>query len=136
MFRFIVPFLILFFSSTGLFSQTIEYTYDPAGNRVLREIVFPRLKTEDSTQYNDMLAGHSVKIFPNPTEGILNVEIENASEGFNATVAIFSSNGMLVGEEKDITTSMSFNINNQPSGIYFLRFQAGEETKTWRIIKK
>lgn len=133
---FLIVLSSILFTTVESRAQTVKYTYDLAGNRIRREIVFPRYKTNDSTHYTDQIADHVIKIFPNPTEGLLQIEVNNIQPDFNATAALFSSNGMLVSEKKNITSSISFNISEQPAGIYFLRFRTGEETKTWRIIKK
>lgn len=55
----------------------IGYSYDAAGNRVKREIVMPVPKAmakqqtfaADGQAFTDMLRDHTVKIYPNPTEG-------------------------------------------------------------------
>ena len=60
---------------------TIGYSYDAAGNRVKREIVMPVPKAmakqqtfaADGQAFTDMLRDHTVKIYPNPTEGGLQV---------------------------------------------------------------
>lgn len=135
---FVFVFTFLIFSSFKIVAQSsyhIEYTYDLAGNRIIREIVIPREKI-DSTLYHDLLAGHAVSIYPNPTDGLLIIEIKDIEPDFIGTVAIFDNTGKLVEEKRDIKSSMSFNMEKQAAGIYFLRFRSGKETKTWRIIKK
>lgn len=59
----------------------IGYSYDAAGNRVKREIIMSVSKTmakqqnfsSDNQSFSDMLCDHSVKIYPNPSKGVLKI---------------------------------------------------------------
>ena len=57
--------------------QNVSYAYDEAGNRVKREIVLQTRAAEESTNesYSEMLNDRDIRIYPNPTEGQLTVEI-------------------------------------------------------------
>lgn len=59
------------------FGQNVSYAYDEAGNRVKREIVLQTRAAEESTNesYSEMLNDRDIRIYPNPTEGQLTVEI-------------------------------------------------------------
>ncbi|MFI5221712.1 MAG: T9SS type A sorting domain-containing protein, partial [Bacteroidia bacterium] len=65
----------------------------------------------------------SVAIYPNPTNGILNIEIESAEQK-NISINLYDVNGRNILNEKRIVISgkqtFQFNSSTIPSGIYFL----------------
>jgi hypothetical protein len=63
-------------------AQGISFTYDAAGNRIQRMIVFKSTEANmDSTAvtkpHTDNLGEMKIIIYPNPTSGKLSVELEN-----------------------------------------------------------
>lgn len=73
-------------------------------------------------------------IYPNPTQGILN--IKNTSGLEVDTVKVFSAFGMLVKEIQGIENDASIDVSNFASGTYFVRFVSGDTIVTKRFIKK
>jgi hypothetical protein len=134
--------------SVALSAQTITYGYDAAGNRVSRVIYFyetseeippPEEEAEEQEQeaiYEEMLSEMTVKIAPNPTEGLLRVTLENMPKKTLGQIFLYNFNGKLITAQKNVRTSAELNITNQPAGIYVLRIVAGEQQTKWKIIKK
>lgn len=117
------------------------YAYDASGNRTTREIILDTT-TPQSTQsprkakasLSEIFSETSISFFPNPTEGILNVTIstENDLEG---SACILSTAGSII-DSRTLEHEMIFNFEDNPSGVYFLKVAIGEETRTYKIIKK
>ncbi len=134
--------------------QNVSYAYDNNGNRIGRTIVLQKtaqeLIEEDDLQDNDNLkvgdqlnalydqmAGFSMRIFPNPTKGKLFIEADVATEqlGFYLT----DNKGHLlysVSPESEVANPLTIDLSNYSSGIYYLRFVSGEESRSWKIIKQ
>lgn len=74
-------------------------------------------------------AKNSLKIYPNPTSGILNIQTDLAIEN----VSVYNQLGQLIRNQKSSTVELS----NATSGIYMvkIKFENGE-TVTQKIIKK
>ncbi|MDR0863721.1 MAG: T9SS type A sorting domain-containing protein [Candidatus Symbiothrix sp.] len=122
------------------FAQTITFGYDTAGNRINR-VIEVQLRSgetdeEPPKEYAEALAEMVIKIYPNPTEGLLHVSIENMPEGVTAQIALYQLNGNLIITQKGIQNFTELNISNQPAGVYLLRIIAGDEHTEWKIIKK
>lgn len=124
-------------SSSG---QNIKYAYDAAGNRIKREIV---LQTRTNPQneakkesYSEMLSQREIRIYPNPTDGQLKVEISNLDQSDECNLSIFNANGQNVQSVKSKSSVAEFDISNQPKGIYILVILINGEKSTWKIIKK
>ncbi|MCM1296914.1 MAG: T9SS type A sorting domain-containing protein [Muribaculaceae bacterium] len=121
-------------------SQTISYGYDAAGNRIKREIIIdtqenPSKKTQKITPI-ESLGDKTIKIYPNPTKGILKVEVSDCTEADNVTLTIYNSSGANL---KTITVqepTTTIDITDYAQGIYFMRIQILDKESTWKIIKE
>ena len=86
--------------------------------------------------FEDFLSEMQVTIYPNPTNGVLWINISNTDIPQSAQIEIFAGNGLLIGKWKDISPTYTMDITDQPAGIYFLRLTLGKEyVNTWKIIK-
>ena len=129
----------------GLHSQNkVSYGYDAAGNRISRTIVIAApLKSapapaveEQPTVYSETLSGVELKIYPNPTDGLLKVEIHNLPENQTAGIWLYNMSGKLVTSFKGVTGFATVDISGQPQGTYLMKIVAGEYQTEWKIIKK
>lgn len=83
---------------------------------------------DTSTGIND-IAFENLNIYPNPTNGIVNLEIkENLS-----SIKLFDLTGKVIKEFN--ATSRQLNISEFTSGIYFLEIANTESTSVVKIIK-
>ena len=120
----------------------VSYRYDAAGNRISRTIIFSSkssptpVKEEQPVVYSEMLSGIELKIYPNPTEGLLQVEIRNLPKDKPANIWIYDLSGKLISSFKDVGDNVSIDISSQPAGMYVMRIVAGEQRTEWKIIKK
>jgi hypothetical protein len=122
----------------------ITYAYDTSGNRVKREIVMPApmaMAKQQSLEpggqvFSDMLRDHSVKIYPNPTEGALRVSISGLEGTDRCSLGVYMSQGAQILTESVKTDNVNIDISNRPAGIYLLRITINNNSTTWKIIKK
>lgn len=83
------------------------------------------------------LADGSIKLFPNPTTGLINVDLalENVSEQVN--VRIMDNTGRMLLErnyENLSTEQLSYDLSQYPSGAYFMHVRTDDGVKTERFI--
>ena len=136
---------LLFYLSA--FSQNaIRFAYDALGNRVKREIVLQNsdvvkrnMSSEEKKEdnfYSDMLSEKQIRIWPNPTEGHLKVEIQGLAPEEKACWRI-SSMSLSVVNVKETTSPVSeLDLSHCINGIYLLHIATGRQETTWKIIKK
>jgi uncharacterized membrane protein len=79
-----------------------------------------------------LATAESVSIYPNPSGGSFNVEVENAG-GF---ASIFSLTGELIIKKKISQNTVQFNISNDPDGIYLIKISNENGSFTKKLIKK
>ncbi len=71
-------------------------------------------------------------IYPNPSSGILNVELEMINE--NTKIEITNALGQVVMNEKLLIQHSTFNIQHFISGVYFVKVTSNNKQTTKRII--
>jgi hypothetical protein len=78
---------------------------------------------------------NSVYVFPNPSNGILNI-----TNPFGSVkpyfVEIYDLNGRKVHGESCSTNTLQINLGNQPKGIYLLKLESGTKSYMSKIILK
>jgi len=132
--------------ASSAFSQTISYTYDDAGNRVSRKVVVldnkktGTLNSQDQQNQEDALledrqGNLQVKVYPNPTRGMLRVEIKQAplnnagNEPLeNARVTIHDMSGREIYSNPRFGPRGNIDLSGQPIGVYIMRVQASTST--------
>ena len=79
---------------------------------------------------------NNISIFPNPTSGILNIDLEILHEG-KATIQILNTLGEVLNTEVISLQNPTLNIEHLPIGIYFLKITGNNNTNiTKKIIKQ
>ena len=130
--------MMLLFSSP-LSAQSVHYGYDQAGNRISREIVFPSkspaLAKKMPSHYSEALSGRTLRIYPNPTHGLLKVEVSGLGADDICDIRLYNTSGQQL-YSADKSSSATINITSQPVGIYYLNVIINDEKTIWKIVKK
>lgn len=75
-----------------------------------------------------------IKLYPNPTNGVLNIDLNYSSSG---NIELYSLDGKLVFAKEYINENkINIDLSNNKSGIYFIRLLFNGETITKKIIKE
>jgi hypothetical protein len=77
----------------------------------------------------------SDKIYPNPTTGLFTVKSTDEQAGVRK-VRCYNIMGKLIFEEEFDAPGESFTLEGQPSGMYILHFQQGENYEILKIVKQ
>jgi hypothetical protein len=76
----------------------------------------------------------ALSLYPNPTESALTLEGLNASTNI---ISIVNMNGQVMDQYSMIdTNSLEMNVTNLETGIYFVKIDSANASKTIRFIKK
>ncbi|MBQ7941478.1 MAG: T9SS type A sorting domain-containing protein [Muribaculaceae bacterium] len=131
----LITILILLISIT-IESQTITYSYDACGNRISREIILSRSIDTSKKSFEEKLSENTIIIYPNPTEGILKIEIKGWEQTGNQSIIVYDSNGGLIHDTIITSSITEIDLSNCTNSIYILIISYNNETSTWKIIKK
>lgn len=130
--------MLAVFSCTDSYAQRIEYSYDASGNRISRkkEIVLTKSAVIPATIFTEELAERTIKIYPNPTEGHLKVEISDFDKCQSVSLSIYNIQGQLVLKRRMESSVCDLDISGRPNGLYVLQINIDGENTSWKIIKK
>lgn len=136
-------YLALFLVAVPLASQaqTLYYDYDTSGNRKERSI-----HLENKSMVNDSsnaviedktFADKVIRIYPNPTRGMLEVEIPIDSEKQeDIDITVTNITGQVIVKRRREPNITTIDLSNQPAGIYLMIIRKGKEISQWKIIKQ
>ena len=71
----------------------------------------------------------NVKVFPNPTNGIVNIEIPNEIRNFK--IRVYNSNGSLLMSK---TNQKRINLSGNAKGLYFIQILTDESSVMRKVI--
>jgi len=81
--------------------------------------VWIRVVDDNNLSVEDLnMTGGEVNIFPIPSNGIINITIENS---ISNTIEIFNAYGMLIYRNENASPYEEINLSGLPKGIYFLK---------------
>lgn len=139
-------FLILSFLATSSFSsaqEKVSFSYDAAGNRISRTVITlsramraaPDSLEQEKVNY--ILYDCKVTVYPNPTEGEINLSVSNGKEDAVSDVTVYDVAGNLLKTlQIEGNTSVSIDLSDYPDGIYLINFRQEESVSYYKIIKK
>lgn len=130
-------------------ANNYAYGYDGSGNRTARKKVIslkssnlladtlsgPSAKSAEKEIFGDSVEKRQITIYPNPTKGIVNVEIA-LDAGDNARITVFDLRGRMLMDLKGIGRFTDIDLSNRPMGIYLMKISIGNKSTTWKIIKQ
>ena len=141
----------------------IHFSYDQAGNRIIRERIFlnKKLKTsgdtdtayadipneemltnkelaedEENSSFEAALGGIQVSIFPNPVESKLSVRIEHLDKTSISMLSLLNISGKLLYKKETLLQTEDLDFSNYAKGAYILRIAINGTQKEWTVIKQ
>lgn len=84
-----------------------------------------------SNTLNDVLPNKTLYLYPNPTNGILNIKSEDVGTEFE--IIIYNQLGQKTHKSKN---QIQIDLNNYPNGIYFVTIKTNKQIVTKKIIKE
>jgi len=146
-----LPVLLLFSFVFSIYvhSQRIEFAFDTAGNRISRTIILPaptletrtvQAEIEDEPEVEPFVerqGEHEIRIFPNPTRGMLAVEVRGGETTETVILTLFDMQGRVLQTIESTTGVIrQVDMSAYPQGTYMLQLRIGEQTMSYRIIKQ
>jgi hypothetical protein len=132
-------YLLLFMGAVAFGQNQVEFLYDNAGNRISRQTVtlFKSATLSEKTAIAEEKMGErTVKLFPNPTYGLLTMDISHLSDNERVVVQVSDLNGRILMKEVQTSANFKIDLTAQPKGLYLLTAIIGTERKEWKIIKE
>lgn len=117
--------------------SSFEYSYDATGNRIQRKVITLNPTREGADELiKDQDAEYTFNIYPNPTQGKLAIELEDAFlERKNKEVFVYDLQGIIIDQFPIIKNTIPIDLSNQKAGMYIVKIHAGSYSKEWKIVK-
>ncbi len=121
---------------------TFVFTYDASGNRIERVIDLTKSAqiTASSSSANEEklfeaeLSNLDIRIYPNPTKGVLKVEIPDIGD-IKPTLVVYNLQGKQLVHKTVSNQISTINLSVHPAGMYIMKIVNGQESLDWKIIK-
>jgi len=116
----------------GIWTLTVDDPYNGDGGTInsvkliICNIQLP-LSTGDTTFSN-------LKIYPNPTNGIVNIDLGNTNLDSKSIVKLFDIQGRIISTKEMHTTIDNINVSNLSDGVYLISIENGSSKTTKKII--
>jgi Secretion system C-terminal sorting domain len=122
-------------------NQVVKFSYDEHGNRTKREVTITlqskvKKKQQDIEPTEDQMGERTIKIFPNPTRGDLNIDVTNLNPKEELRMELYNINGTQLYNARVQEGSNPLDMNTYPSTVYILRLVSGSEKMEYKIIKE
>lgn len=115
------------------------YTVEVLSNglcETISDTVFVTITDSCKVGLNNLSMLGELNVFPNPTSGIVTLQIETEQPS-QANIQIISMRGEVIFERQNINTlgfNEQFDLSNYAKGIYYLRLISNEESVVKKII--
>lgn len=136
--------LFLFFTliTTCSYGQLYMYTYDAAGNRIVRRysVNGMSLLNEDDedkgeVQLSKMLQKHQVDI--NLTEKKeINIRVSNVNKDTQGEISIYSTNGIQMRKIAIREEYTTIDMSKLEAGVYIILVTVDGQSTSWKILKE
>ena len=118
------------YNAVGVYDVSLTVSNDYGSNTMLKE----NYMDVHPIGINELIADDIIRIYPNPTTGILN--IENRGEN-PLNLVVYSYYGQVVFEIEMTAGTESINLSYLDAGMYFVRYISGnQQLKTIKLIIK
>ena len=95
--------------------------------------IFSGAFTSNSLSSDDVTKNNEIKIYPNPSNGLVNVSIGNYSGKLN--IEVFDLNGRkILSDTKDFLSEVTLDFENLQTGIYILKLEGNGLNYSEKII--
>ncbi|MCX6244306.1 MAG: T9SS type A sorting domain-containing protein [Bacteroidetes bacterium] len=130
-------------------TPTVHFSYDANGNRFQRWVTIEKIAKVDSADslHQDTIiksfnrnAGNNmdqnISLYPNPTQGLLDLRITDMQEGKTAEFVFVSLTGQELLRKKTALSVTNIDISNFPPGSYIFTITLDKRMETWKVIKQ
>ena len=137
--------LLFIFCFVAIHAQEVQYTFDASGNRTQRKLVISgpsplRLANNDSISKHveegmKTAMKEGISVFPNPTQDLVNVSINNFKVEEMVTVQLIDNGGKVLKSQVMQSSSIQLPVTELKSGIYYIHVLKGKEKLYYKILK-
>lgn len=92
------------------------------------------ITVDDCTGFNELQTSNVVRLFPNPTNGIFNLEINGITNYENTSLTIFSNIGEMVYSAKLNSSFTNLDLSALANGLYIVKIAGTEINSSSQLV--
>lgn len=127
--------------TTGYFQGTVNF--DPSGTGKLNLgavgaadiFVHKMSQSSNPTAIQENITDNTISIYPNPTNGMVQIDLGTLTNN-NIKIQVFNSLGQMLIDQKANAQQTVLNLQQYPTGIYFVKVMNENEIITHKAIVK
>lgn len=132
--------LLLSYSFIASQTTNVEFNYDADGNMILRKIIVVPSNIKGNPNQDDVISEEvgqqKIIIYPNPTNGIIKLDISEIDDLLNNYCRIYSLNGTLLLNKKISGSLTEIDLSSYEAGSYLMDIYLGDKISRWKVIKQ
>jgi Secretion system C-terminal sorting domain len=109
-----------------------QYLFEPGAYMKTGESNTNPLPPYRITDEFKQVTNPSIMIFPNPNNGIFNIQLTNS--GSIGDASVYNNLGQAVYQSKITDRRSSIDLSSQPKGIYFIKVQSADRVYTEKVV--
>jgi hypothetical protein len=130
-------------------NPTVHFSYDANGNRIQRWVTIQKIAivdTADSLHQDtvfknrissaDNKQGQNISLNPNPTQGLLDLQVTGMMEGETAEYVFVSLTGQELMRKKTGLPTTKIDISSFAPGTYIVNVTLGKRVERWKVVKQ
>jgi hypothetical protein len=146
----ILTYIIL--QTNTITAQNFIYTYDAAGNRIQRQVIYLKSAQVNKQQpqenqttgiVQDVVGEQKITIFPNPTKGKLGIQFHHSDNtAFNHSgnsgnlIVLYDLSGKTVAQKEINSQFCEIDLTGVRTGIYVMRIRMEGKAQEWKVVKE
>ncbi|MCM1503813.1 MAG: T9SS type A sorting domain-containing protein [Muribaculum sp.] len=112
----------------------VIYTYDESGNRISR-VKYAENTPEGINAFSDSSEIRVVTALPNPTSGLLSIELSADAGTAANSVSLYSLEGTHLRDWGEFAEPMQIDLSPYPAGWYVIHVYMGRSIESIKILK-
>jgi hypothetical protein len=89
----------------------------------------------EDTVNNSIAVKHEIKVYPNPTKGLITLNIANLGKDDEVMMTLHNINGDLIFSPTITDEESTINMSNHPNGTYFFASYYRSSFRNVQIVK-
>ena len=106
-----------------------------SGNRVLSEYILVNQAASIPDTKNDISSSDKIKVYPNPTTGLLEISGINPFESEDRIEVSNYLGSVVLSMNQKYAAIVQIDLSDFPSGLYLISIYSGNEIRQFKIIK-
>lgn len=143
----VIVLIVILSTITGQAQTTIKFDHTNRGHREYRDVLVLQSKSakvpqdtldkqkEEIKPVEAMIGLHETKIYPNPTKGMLRIDLPRLND-LEALITVHDASGKLIIRKSSNGPGNSVDLSAYPNGFYIMKICIGQDKKEWKIIKE